>query len=99
MRSLIRNVAWRGAPSTERLLKYPRMGIIVSLRCDASWQPTRNRSIGSAPRFEKAANVLHAFHKKSPSAIRTAKRGVDLVAERLKTAERDDEEHDGKPKR
>jgi predicted XRE-type DNA-binding protein len=33
--------------------------------------------------------VLHAFQKKSPSGIRTAKRDVDLVAERLKTAESD----------
>jgi hypothetical protein len=31
---------------------------------------------------------LHAFQKKSPSGIRTAKRDVELVAERLKTAER-----------
>jgi hypothetical protein len=37
-------------------------------------------------RFEKAVYVLHAFQKKSPSGIRTAKRDVDLVAERLKTA-------------
>ena len=116
--------------------------------CDASWQPTRNRCIGSGPpsaiswaspraskrtwatpsavaqfggtaptakpwkglgpgvleiveshdgnayravytvRFEKAVYVLHAFQKKSPSGIRTAKRDVDLVAERLKVAAR-----------
>ena len=43
--------------------------------------------------------VLHAFQKKSPSGIRTAKRDVDLVAERLKTAERDYEEHHGKQER
>ena len=49
-------------------------------------------------RFEKAVYVLHAFQKKSPSRIRTAKRNVDLVAERLKTAKRDYEEHYGKPK-
>jgi phage-related protein len=60
---------------------------------------------GTAPtavytvRFEKAVYVLHAFQKKSPSGIRTAKRDVDLVAERLKTAERDHEEHYGKQKR
>jgi predicted XRE-type DNA-binding protein len=36
-------------------------------------------------RFEKAVYVLHAFQKKSPSGIRTAKRDIDLVAERLKT--------------
>ena len=50
-------------------------------------------------RSEKAVYVLHAFQKKSPSGIRTAKRHVDLVAERLKTAERDYEEHHGKQKR
>jgi phage-related protein len=50
-------------------------------------------------RFEKAVYVLHAFQKKSPSGIRTAKRDVDLVADRLKTAERDYEEHHGKQKR
>ena len=50
-------------------------------------------------RLEKAVYVLHAFQKKSPSGVRTAKRDVDLVAERLKTAERDYEEHHGKQKR
>src|SRR5215207_748549 len=44
-------------------------------------------------RFEKAVYVLHCFQKKSPSGVRTAKRDVDLVAERLKTAERDYEGH------
>jgi phage-related protein len=48
-------------------------------------------------RFEKAAYILHALQKKSPSG--TAKRHVDLVAEHLKTAERDYEEHHGKSKR
>ena len=50
-------------------------------------------------RFEKAVYVLHAFQKKSPSGIRTAKRDIDLVAERLQTAERDHEEQYGKQKR
>jgi len=50
-------------------------------------------------RFEKAVYVPQAFQKKSPSGIRTAKRDVDLVAERLKTAEKDYEEHYGKAKR
>jgi phage-related protein len=50
-------------------------------------------------RFEKAVYILHAFQKKSPSGIRTAKRDVDLIAERLKAAERDYEENYGKQKR
>ena len=49
--------------------------------------------------FEKAIYVLHAFQKKSPQGIRTAKRDVDLVAARLKAAAKDYEEHYGKPKR
>jgi phage-related protein len=49
-------------------------------------------------RFAKAVYVLHAFGKKSPSGIRTAKRAVDLVEERLKQAQRDYEEHYGKAK-
>lgn len=43
--------------------------------------------------------MLHAFHKKSPSGIRTAKSDVNLVAKRLKRAQRDYEEHHGKAKR
>jgi phage-related protein len=50
-------------------------------------------------RFEKAVYVLHAFQKKWPSGIRTAKRNLDLIAERLRTAESDHEEYYGKPKR
>ena len=50
-------------------------------------------------RFEKAVYVLHAFQKKSPTGVRTAKHDVDLIAERLKTAARDHEEHYGKAKR
>ena len=50
-------------------------------------------------RFEKAVYVLHAFHKKSPSGIRTAQRDVDLIAERLKAADKDYKEQYGTPKR
>jgi len=50
-------------------------------------------------RFEKALYILHAFQKKSPSGIRTAKRDVNLVEQRLKQAQRDYEEHYGKTTR
>ena len=50
-------------------------------------------------RFEEVVYVLHAFQKKSPSGIRTAKRDVVLVADRLKAAQKDHEEQYGKSKR
>jgi len=40
-------------------------------------------------RFRKAVYVLHAFQKKSPSGIRTARTDVKLVATRLSDAIRD----------
>jgi phage-related protein len=50
-------------------------------------------------RFVEAVYVLHAFQKKSPSGIRTAKTDVELVEERLKRAQRDYEEQYGKATR
>ena len=40
-------------------------------------------------RFAGVIYVLHAFQKKSPSGIRTAKTDVDLVSDRLKRAKAD----------
>lgn len=37
-------------------------------------------------RFEDAVYVLHAFQKKSPSGVRTAKADIDLVGSRMKRA-------------
>jgi phage-related protein len=50
-------------------------------------------------RFERAVYVLHAFQKKSPTGIRTAKGDVELVEQRLKQAQRDYEEQYGKTAR
>jgi phage-related protein len=47
-------------------------------------------------RFRKAVYVLHAFQKKSPSGIRTARTDVKLVATPLSDAMRDYEERYGK---
>jgi phage-related protein len=47
-------------------------------------------------RFRKAIYVLHAFQKKSPSGIRTARKDVDLIDERLKAAKQDYEARYGK---
>jgi len=49
-------------------------------------------------RFESAIYVLHAFQKKSPSGIKTARRDVELVAARLNLARRDYEVRHDKTK-
>lgn len=46
-------------------------------------------------RFREIVYVLHAFQKKSPKGIRTARTDIDLVARRLKAAQRDYEERHG----
>jgi len=42
--------------------------------------------------------VLHAFQKKSPKGIKTARTDVDLVSKRLKVAQQDYEARYGKSK-
>ena len=40
-------------------------------------------------RFRKAVYVLHAFQKKSPSEVRTARTDIKLIEERLEAAKVD----------
>ncbi len=47
-------------------------------------------------RFERTVYVLHAFQKKSPKGIKTARPDVELVTKRLKAAQQDYEERYGK---
>ena len=49
-------------------------------------------------RFKEVVYVLHAFQKKSPKGIKTAKTDVDLVSTRLKLAQQDYEARYGKSK-
>ncbi|HZK99242.1 MAG TPA: type II toxin-antitoxin system RelE/ParE family toxin [Caulobacteraceae bacterium] len=49
-------------------------------------------------RFREGAYVLHAFQKKSPKGIKTARVDVDLVERRLKAAQQDYEARHGGPK-
>lgn len=37
-------------------------------------------------RFENAVYVLHAFQKKSPSGVKTARRDIELIGRRLQEA-------------
>jgi len=50
-------------------------------------------------RFSEVVYVLHAFQKKSPSGIRTARSDVDMVERRLRLAQQDHEARYGKSKR
>ena len=50
-------------------------------------------------RFEEVVYVLHAFQKKSPKGIKTARLDIDLVERRLRAAQQDHEVRYGKPKR
>ncbi|MGC9954387.1 MAG: type II toxin-antitoxin system RelE/ParE family toxin [Rhizomicrobium sp.] len=49
-------------------------------------------------KFRQAIYVLHAFQKKSPKGIRTARGDIDLVERRLRVAREDYEARYGKEK-
>jgi phage-related protein len=49
-------------------------------------------------RLEGSVYVLHAFQKKSPSGIKTARKDVELIGRRLKEARADYEARYGKEK-
>ncbi|MBI3705006.1 MAG: type II toxin-antitoxin system RelE/ParE family toxin [Rhizobiales bacterium] len=48
-----------------------------------------------AVRFREVIYVLHAFQKKSPKGINTARTDIDLIARRLKAAQQDYEHRYG----
>lgn len=50
-------------------------------------------------RFKEVVYVLHAFQKKSPKGIKTARLDVELVERRLKVAQQDYEARYGTAKR
>lgn len=50
-------------------------------------------------KFEKAIYVLHAFQKKSPSGIKTARRDIELIGRRLSEARVDYEVRYGEDKK
>ena len=52
-----------------------------------------------AVRFREVVYVLHAFQKKSPKGIKTARPDVELVTRRLRVAQEDYEARYGKPTR
>ena len=52
-----------------------------------------------AVRFRYAVYVLHAFQKKSPSGIRTARADIDLIEKRLRAAQEDHEARYANPEK
>jgi len=50
-------------------------------------------------RFREVVYVLHAFQKKSPSGIRTARTDIELITRRLKIAQQDYEARYGHAQR
>ncbi len=50
-------------------------------------------------KLEGAVYVLHAFQKKSPKGIKTARKDVELIGKRLQEARRDYEARHGKGKK
>lgn len=49
--------------------------------------------------FKEIIYVLHAFQKKSPKGIKTARTDVDLIARRLRAAQQAYGDHHGKTNR
>jgi phage-related protein len=50
-------------------------------------------------RFREVVYVLHAFQKKSPKGIKTARTDIELIERRLRAAQRDYEARYGKTRR
>ena len=50
-------------------------------------------------RLREVVYVVHAFQKKSPKGVRTARSDVELIERRLKTAQRDYEARHGEAKK
>jgi phage-related protein len=50
-------------------------------------------------RFREVVYVLHAFQKKSPQGVRTARTDIALIARRLKAAQQDHEVRYGRTSR
>ena len=81
-----------GHPPTAKPWKGLGPGVLEIVEDDASG----TYRVLYTVRFREAIYVLHAFQKKSPSEIRTARTDVELIEERLKAARRDYEARYGK---
>src|ERR671926_400601 len=71
------------------------LGLAQFGRKHPSAQPWKGHGPGV---FQEVVYVLHAFQKKSPTGVKTARMDVDLIERRLKAAQRDYEARHGQPK-
>jgi phage-related protein len=78
-------VQYGGVPPSSKPLKGLGPGVLEIVQNDAAG----SFRVVYTVRFRKAIYVLHAFHKKSPSGIRTARQDIDLIEQRLKAARLD----------
>lgn len=80
-----------GHPPSAKSCKGAGQGVFELVEDDRS----RTYRLIYAVRFPKVIYVLHAFQKKSPSGVRTARTDVTLVTKRLQLARRHYEERYG----
>jgi phage-related protein len=85
-------VQYGGYPPSAKPWKGLGLGVQEIVESDESGN---FRAVYTA-RFRKAVYVLHAFQKKSPSGIRTARTDIELIEERLNAAKADYEARYGK---
>jgi phage-related protein len=78
-------VQYGGRPPSAKLLKGLGAGVLEIVEDDAAGTFRAAYTV----RFRKAIYVLHAFQKKSPSGIRTARPDIGLIEQRLKAARLD----------
>jgi phage-related protein len=95
---------WTGS-SKDDLLSFPdavitEIGTALSVAQFGGKHPSRANTYRAVytVRLEGSVYVLHAFQKKSPSGIKTARKDVELIGRRLKEARADYEARYGKEK-
>lgn len=82
-----RCISHRPGTNTSRRSRYTGFGSAGVLEIIKDWQTSTYRAVYTV-RFETAVFVLHVFQKKSKRGAATPKQDIDLIRERLKTAER-----------
>ena len=95
---------WIG-PAKRDLLGFPArvvramgydLGVVQHGKQPPGAKPSGTYRAVYAVQFAKAIYVLHAFQKKSPTGIRTSRKDIALIGQRLRAAKQDYEARYGK---